>query len=1518
MRKLLPYEHQLIESLGITKDEYFEFVKVYKEYKDPKVGTALDIRNATGTVAIVLTVVGILFQVGAALLAPKPEIPDIKDKRRRNREQRFAPTFGFNSTQELASYGDPVNLVYTNQNEFGDVRVASSLVWSAVDNFGSTQFMRLLLVIGAGEIKNINYGRTAFGQTSLTDLDKQNVFIFEDVNLDEDELSGPPPFTAINENFAKKELFPSNLKANSEDESAFVIPTFWDKRNGFSQAYTPTTSTSLGVFDVIPINVDVKTRDKDGDREEADIGIELRSVTNTHNYKWRNDNGTGETFGVNNKIQLFFNNAGHKAKGDAKKPAKQADNLRRQAVESLDFGSTYMLGSAKFRLERISDPRTIDDDEVTADFICVEEGQIPGTPYDEEDPVQENVDLRKGFEKAKRILGAENDDFDRSVLKASKIIPGSAYRIRSIGDDFDFTTIGASENTKDIIFVAESTPATASDANTVSNASVEGVNLTYSGTTITFEGQQEVKWIPEYVASVSKNFDTNNRQFTDAGTPEDRIYVKRSVSYLTEKTRKIDNFGSIDYTSSQLEDFLADKPVLSTSQLKRQINVQIDKLKKLIRKIDAGKFFDGSNDTLLQCENDFLNGFKTNPPTNPAVSNVQVQVFRWDNTFFNTTAINRATGKAESGHLANRHYTDVYKNGYYYFTFAYIDSSGRWNLFNFNGIQTTAKSEFMFPNDDKLTNRRNSLTTKEGTFYKKKNKNRSLGGADNQILIKKDAIQAGPTKENKRYLLNTQTGIDNKDFSSNSASDAADKKNRAIENIDSRVNKLFKERHEEAIEVIGKDIELLEQLRDEIRDSEEEANGEKSGETDRVGTKAIKRAYKILRREKRNALAEIKEALGDWDGFSQSFDNNFFTKCLVKADTASYSTLSECNMVNFSFKTKLFRRISGRQKKYGDEKMREYSETDNGIKSRMVFFRMSYQQYQSDGKLGSVNTLPYLCAIRHGSESDFYTQLSFYSPLNEAQGGPTKWRFVFTPVYDIIAEIRARSFYSYIFLENSRNQSAVKVGDEHIFWYGRLVNRNDFKKYYPDEAERGPIYTNEWDMFSVNSDTQTQFSFESGPEIQLTAVTEQQFDSSFVKKYKDMSMMAVGVYAGRGLQDLRSITALVKQGKVCRTVESIGTNAAPTASSSYAPDIFVDTLLDKENGIGKYITDEHLDKDSLVLAKKFCEHNNLPGGVNLFMDGVIADVGSWREFWINVAPFSLLELARKNGKDTLVPALPCDGSGHAAEDNGLPIELQVSALFTTGNILEDSYKEEYLNYGTATEDIIASVIYREYTTKEIFSSKQSVDVKLKANSNSGNVIEALSPTAIRETFDLSQFVSQREQAIMFGKLICNQRRYIRKGIEFQTYPSEAIIEPGSFIYIDIGQAHWDSYSTGIIMEGGQLNTPLQDAPANGTYQFLVYKTGTEKADTLSATVTDGVASSLSNRAGYMFVLGTGKPSKQVYRVTEVSIEEEGEVAIKALEYPCFESGGKLRARIADFRRNADSDPNVNHPGFEVS
>jgi hypothetical protein len=527
--------------------------------------------------------------------------------------------------------------------------------------------------------------------------------------------------------------------------------------------------------------------------------------------------------------------------------------------------------------------------------------------------------------------------------------------------------------------------------------------------------------------------------------------------------------------------------------------------------------------------------------------------------------------------------------------------------------------------------------------------------------------------------------------------------------------------------------------------------------------------------------------------------------------------------------------------------------------------------------------------------------LTFYSQTAK------KWQFTFEPVYDISAEYLQRPFTKFAYIENTEDLRTLSIGSDIVVsWHGRRVDFDGLRGYYPDETERGPIYTNEWDMFSVNSDTQVQFSSESGPEIALTAVTEQQLDSRMDEKYRNMTMMALGLFSGRGVQDLRSISALVTKGKLCRRVED--PSAAPTKSSSYAPDIFLDTVLDKTNGVGHYLDVTSVDDKSLQLAKDFCKENNFPREVQgsppfqLYMDGVIADLSSWREFWAETAAFSLLELARKNGKDTLVPAVPVNSSGQAAESSGLPIAFEVSALFTAGNILEGSYKEEFLNYGAATEELIVSVIYRQYEASDVFSSKKSVQVCRK------NVIKDNIP-AVRETFDASQFVTQREQAIAFGKFLCNQRRHIRQGIEFKTFPSEALIEPGDFIYVDIGLHHWDGYSSGVVLDGGVLNAPLLDTRGAGTYSFLLYDDSTGKVFSKSATLSvdaNGVmtASSLAGDVGMMFVMGSEKPQKRVYRVMEIEIDEEGEVSIKAIEYPCIENvpnDTEHRAKVADFR-----------------
>ena len=44
-RRLLPYEHDLIATLGVTEEEYIDFLSIQETYSDPKEGTIVDVRH---------------------------------------------------------------------------------------------------------------------------------------------------------------------------------------------------------------------------------------------------------------------------------------------------------------------------------------------------------------------------------------------------------------------------------------------------------------------------------------------------------------------------------------------------------------------------------------------------------------------------------------------------------------------------------------------------------------------------------------------------------------------------------------------------------------------------------------------------------------------------------------------------------------------------------------------------------------------------------------------------------------------------------------------------------------------------------------------------------------------------------------------------------------------------------------------------------------------------------------------------------------------------------------------------------------------------------------------------------------------------------------------------------------------------------------------------------------------------------------------------------------------------------
>jgi hypothetical protein len=1328
-RKLLPYEHELIEHLGVTADEYLDFLDIQIDYTisheeryatpqafvAPVIAVGATVATAAATTAALvtnlaiistaLTVVGIIFQVAAALLA---EGPPSQKAQKTQREQRFSPRFGFNSGQELAQYGDPVNLVYcnTNHNSLGGVRTSTSLVWSSVESYGSTQFMQLLLVLGAASVKTIDYDRVAFGQLPLGQFSAANTWLYY-------KDSGRVNF---NDKVLGDGKDPTRDGANSSEDVCRVMFAK-NRRDGYSQAFSPSSLTSIGVYDPIPLNVQVMERRGSGRVQWRDLQVTIKGGSY----------GTGNNtrYAVGNTITVVFAKAQKRQDKVAQEAAKE---IRYQLVSALDQAATYMLGTAKFKLNSVTDDTNLDDNEVEAKFECIEAGRRPVTDYDttkaKKYSDQDLEDIEDGKDKLK---APATDATVTGPDTAKNNVTGLWGFVEDVTnlDDYTYT----------VAYGKTSTPVNNTDfdaqVDTVSGGDFKLNLKPYGGTNYNFTKDEVVSWKSE----LDKN-----------------------------RTATIPKGGSIAVTRAILESFLANKPKLDVAALREEIEDDLEQLRQVIDDINAGTF---------------------------------------------------------------------------------------------------DKSEFRKAAKKAAENIRDDIDKLQGE--KKK--------ALDKIKIDKD--------------IKTVSGQD----VLGKKSDLGDKKYDDVEKIEKDIDKLRDDKNDLMSDDIGRQRKALIEYYRNTNDIFRDLNGNRYGSggiksmkkrlsqlegqstTDQIGVKKVRSYLKGLIKEKEEALEFAKYVIKNWEDLAGAADDDFFTKCIVKIEYAAYQTVTACDYVKFAIRCKLFRRVSGRAKDYGENEAPDgFKLSDNGLKGRMAFFKVLYKETNSSA---NYTTVPIVFAVRRTADQDNFIGLAFKGATK------AKREFKIEPIGDIGAEINSNGQKKFAFIENSGGVKTYDHAGSSFAWTGKTV---DITGSIKDALkERGPIYTNEWDLFFVRSDSQVQFSFDGGPEFRITAVTEQQVES-IAGKYENLSMMALGIYSGKGVQDLRSITAYVTQGKSSWIVnETTGARTYSADSTSYAPDIFADTILDTENGIGKYAKSEGVDWNGVALAKRFCKNNGL--GCQLFMDGVIAEQTPWRQFWAETAPFSLLEFARVGGRETLIPAVPVNSAGVANR------EVIVNALFTTGNVLEGSYKEEFIDYGSAVQDLIATVIYRETESQDVFPRNSSVTVSLK---------DVEDDVAVLQSFDLSQFVTQREQAILFAKLLCNQRRWIRRGIEFKTFPTDTPISPGAYIYVDIGLIAWDNISSGIVMAGGALNAPLTPSIANGTYSVLVYKTGNQTFSLDGVVVSNGTAAALAPYAGHMFVLGAKADRKRVFRVTEVQMDEEGEVTIKGTEHPCEDSGGKLLSRIANF------------------
>jgi hypothetical protein len=1291
-RKLLPYEYELIKALKVTEEEYRDFLTAQLDYaQSPEERQGIITAEPASTVALVLTVIGVIFQVAAALFAK----PDSEKNKRQRRQERFSPRYGFNTAQELAQYGDTVNLVYTStrDNSLGGVRTATTLVWSALESYGSSQFMQLLLVLGAARILELDPERFAFGQLSLRQVLPSKVWIYYDKN----------GRVKYNDRVLGDGRDPTRLQGTPTNDDVCKIIDGGNRKQGFSQAFSPTSMNVFGIYAPIPINVQVEERRTSGRMDDAKIGIKIRGEN------WKTTNGARWRKG--DKFTLVFDKTVRKKDKVAQEAAKE---LRYQHVSALDPASTYKLGTAKFRLLNISDETNIDKNDVVAEFECIEAGRRPFTTYNTEKASKYTGNDRDKLEEAEDILKASYEENSRSGRRSldGRRLPNNSFLNWHDDEDDKYT-----------------------------NLQTGGVEINFVGVQYRFRGSERVTWQTDLQDRRSEDF--------------------KNGSYNVPRN------GSIAFTKKQLEEFLSDKPTISTKRLRASLESDLEDLRELRDRINGA-------------DKNISDDLRREAKRGGLVRSIRDQIDALNDKIDN---------------LVGERY----------------------------GFEKNSN------NDGLLKARGTGLTKDESKKFTKWSKEIE------NLREDKDAIIEGDIQELRKALIRTVRSA-NYQFRFGGRTYAG-----GIRYVKNQLGDL---------------------------------KGENT--TDNRGVRAVRSYFRELIREKEEALKFVKYVTKNWDALASAADDHFYTKCLVKAEEAVYQTVSACDYVKFSLRCRVFRNISGRAKKYGEkEAPNGFKMSDNGYKGRIAMFKLEYKR--SNSSSGWVR-VPLIFAVRRGADQDNFIALNFQAK-NKA-----KWEFRIEPINDMGAELQDNAYGSFAFIQNAGKRSRFLHNENELRWIGDLVPV-DTALLRPRQDERGPVYTNEWDLFSTRSDSQLQASFDNGPEFTVTAVTEQQL-GSIEDKYRDISMLALGVYSGLGMQDLRSITAFVTEGKTCyRVNESTGSFSLGSRSSSWAPDIFADTILDRTNGIGKFARPEGIDWRQLGKAKLFCRENGL--GTPLHMDGVIADPGSWRQFWAEVAPYSLLEFARMNGRETLIPAIPVTDAGRATR------VVPVSALFNQGNILEGSYREEFLDYGSDVQDLIATVIYRETESKDVFPRNASVTVRLAQGTSED--------LAIRQTFDLSQFVTRRAQAILFGKLMCNQRRWVRRAIEFQTVPTDSPVSPGAYILVDIGLNTWDQLTTGVVLPEGVLDSPLNTPVRPGTYSLLLYETG-KPTVTLTGVTVDaaGKAPRAAAYAGRLFVLGTVLDSKRVFRVNEVQMDEEGEVTIRAAEYPCENDGNRLLSRVANF------------------
>ena len=338
-------------------------------------------------------------------------------------------------------------------------------------------------------------------------------------------------------------------------------------------------------------------------------------------------------------------------------------------------------------------------------------------------------------------------------------------------------------------------------------------------------------------------------------------------------------------------------------------------------------------------------------------------------------------------------------------------------------------------------------------------------------------------------------------------------------------------------------------------------------------------------------------------------------------------------------------------------------------------------------------------------------------------------------------------------------------------------------------------------------------SCDDAPEHEIVYVNES-LEERLIPQYENLAMAGLKMKSGFNINNVDQLHLYIKNGVNVELLTDGGTGA-----SNLFTDLAYYLLTNSDIGVGSIISQELIDREQLAATGRYLRANGL------FFDDVISDGINVRSYLARIAPSMLCNLTSKNGIFSIEPALPINASDIIDGTQAVPI----SAIFTDGNIIEDSFNLEYL--GLEERKMFQAVIRYRKERQNKFPEERTVTVRYKGDENK--------PI---EEFELSH-VTSTSHAIKVAKFYLSLRKYVTHSISFKTTPDGNALQPGDWIKVATASSPYNPISNGVVKDDGTVvsTEPL----AAGSYSVFYWDRSSENiAEGTLVIGSDGIATSL--------------------------------------------------------------------------